>query len=116
VTSNTVKDLWNGASAHRRSNLQRLPFGSDSLAGASVKPDLIPFETCKRIWAHVLLNALRDCNKVNQCVTAKAWIFSRRTDVGSLRWICDHLDLDYDEIQLLALTREGRAKLLGRDY
>jgi hypothetical protein len=112
----TVKDYWSGALQHRRLNVRQLFFGNDSLVGASVKPDLIPFETCKRIWAHVLLNALRDCNKVSYCVSAKAWIFSRRTGVGSLRWICDHLDLDYDEIQMLAMTREGRAQLLGREY
>ncbi len=112
----TVKDYWSGALQHRRLNAQQSCSGNDSSVDASMKQDLIPHEICIRIWAHVLLNALRDCNKVSHCVTAKAWIFSRRTGVGSLRWICDHLDLDYDEIQSLAMTREGRAKLLGRDY
>jgi len=49
---------------------------------------------------------------VSHHLPAKAWLYSRRTDIGSLRWICDNLELPYEDIQQMSLTREGRAKLL----
>jgi hypothetical protein len=116
VSFASVRAFWSGASVRRRYDAQRACFGNDSSLAVSKKPELISLEACRRIWAHVLLNALRECNHPTQCVTAKAWIFSSRQGVGSLRWICDHLDLDFYEIQTLAMTREGRARLMGRHY
>lgn len=66
----------------------------------------------RALWAHVILCAIRDCNSIDYHLRAKAWIFSTRTDVGSLRWICDMLDLPHEDIQQMSLTREGRARLL----
>lgn len=66
----------------------------------------------RALWSHVILCAIRDCNSVSHHLPAKAWLYSRRTDIGSLRWICDNLELPYEDIQQMSLTREGRAKLL----
>jgi hypothetical protein len=46
---------------------------------------------------------------------ARQWFLSGDRDVGSFRWICDTLDLDYYRIQALCMTRHGRRFLTGND-
>jgi hypothetical protein len=31
-----------------------------------------------------------------------------------MRWVCDMLDLDYDRLQVLSMTREGRRQILKK--
>lgn len=69
----------------------------------------------RALWASVLYLAIRDCNRRGFAKSAIHWIYAPHDEVGSLRWICDMLDLDYDELQKICMTREGRAKILKRN-
>jgi len=69
-------------------------------------------EPYRRIWASVLYLAIRDCNRGGYQRVAMNWIYSSNTHVGSLRWICDMLDLDFNAVQQMCMTREGRSKIL----
>ncbi len=72
-------------------------------------------EPYRRIWASVLYLAIRDCNRGGHRRAAMHWIYSHHSGVGSLRWICDMLDLDYVAVQNICMTREGRTKILKRN-
>jgi len=68
----------------------------------------------RRLWSAVLWQAIKDAENADGRGAAFHWIFSRRDDVGSMRWICDMLDFDYNKLQSLCMTRDGRKKILGR--
>jgi hypothetical protein len=67
---------------------------------------------CRRLWAAVMYQAIKDVDCGNS--SGINWVYSRRTGVGSMRWICDMLDLDYDKLTMLCTTRDGRSKILRR--
>ena len=71
-------------------------------------------EPYRRLWASVLYQAIADANRKGIYRAALHWIYSPHTEAGSLRWICDMLDYDYDEVQKLCMTRQGRSQILGR--
>jgi hypothetical protein len=66
------------------------------------------------LWAAVLYQAISDMDSWNERRPAIDWVFSEREDEGSMRWICDMLDLDYYKLQNLSMTREGRSKILKK--
>ena len=68
----------------------------------------------RRLWSAALWLAIRDLDRANGRGLAANWIFSGKGDVGSMRWICDMLDFDYNKLQTMCMTRSGRAKLLGK--
>ena len=67
---------------------------------------------CRRLWAAVMYQAIKDVD----CGDARGinWVYARRNSVGSMRWICDMLDLDYSKLQMLCTTRDGRSMILRR--
>jgi len=67
---------------------------------------------CRRLWAAVMYQAIKDVD----CGDSRGinWVYSRRTGVGSMRWICDMLDLDYNKLSMLCTTRDGRSMILRR--
>jgi hypothetical protein len=66
----------------------------------------------RRLWASVIWIAVRDMNKKGSHRAATHWMFSHQKHVGSVRWICDMLDIDCNALQQLVTTREGRSKIL----
>ena len=69
---------------------------------------------CRGLWAAVLYQAISDMDSWAERRPAIDWVFSERKDVGSMRWICDMLDLDYHKLQRLSMTRSGRSLLLKK--
>ncbi len=69
-------------------------------------------EPYRALWSSVLYLAIRDCNRKGNARAALHWIYAPHDEVGSLRWICDMLDLDYQKLQNICMTREGRSKIL----
>jgi hypothetical protein len=69
-------------------------------------------EGCRKLWASVLYLAVRDCNNRSMSRAAMHYVFSPLNTIGSMRWICDMLDLDFKRLQQLCSTREGRARIL----
>lgn len=67
---------------------------------------------CRRMWAAVVYQAVKDMEYETGRRPAINWMYSDRTGVGSMRWICDMLDLDYYKLTQLCMTRAGRAKIL----
>jgi hypothetical protein len=67
---------------------------------------------CRRLWAAVMYQAIKDVDDGRP--PAINWVYSRRSNVGSMRWICDMLDLDYHKLTMLCTTRDGRAVILRR--
>jgi hypothetical protein len=67
---------------------------------------------CRRLWAAVMYEAVRGVDRGE--APAINWVYSRRTGVGSMRWICDMLDLDYNKLSILCTTRDGRSVILRR--
>ena len=67
---------------------------------------------CRRLWAAVMYEAVRGVDRGE--APAVNWLYSRRTGVGSMRWICDMLDLDYNKLSMLCATRDGRSVILRR--
>ncbi len=63
------------------------------------------------LWAAVIMQASEDCkmddfdNKIKQHLRtqAKAWLWSHHDDIGSFRWICQHLDLPVNKVRALAI-------------
>jgi hypothetical protein len=68
----------------------------------------------RRLWAAVLKNAIAEMEHRGERGGAAHWIFSEKTDEGSMRWICDMLDFDHRKLQALCMTRKGRRKILGK--
>ena len=67
---------------------------------------------CRRLWAAVMYEAVRGVDRGE--APAINWVYARRTSVGSMRWICDMLDLDYNKLSMLCTTRDGRSVILRR--
>ena len=72
-------------------------------------------EGYRALWSTVLYQAIHDIDSHTNRRPAIAWIFGPREDLGSMRWICDMLDLDYDKLISLSMTLEGRAKILKKE-
>lgn len=45
---------------------------------------------------------------------AARWINSDSQEAGSLRWICDMLDLDAEKIRMRCISRSGRKAMTGK--
>lgn len=71
-------------------------------------------DACRRLWASVLYQAIADANRKGFARSAMSWIYAPHTEAGSLRWICDMLDYNFDEVQKLCMTRQGRSEILRR--
>lgn len=71
-------------------------------------------EGYRALWAAVLYQAISDMDSWCERRPAIDWVFAAREDEGSMRWICDMLDLDYYKLQRLSMTREGRSKILKK--
>lgn len=67
---------------------------------------------CRRLWAAVMYEAIRGIDRGES--PAINWLYSKRASVGSMRWICDMLDLDYNKLSMLCTTRDGRSMILRR--
>ena len=67
---------------------------------------------CRRLWAAVMYEAIRGIDRGES--PAINWLYSKLAGVGSMRWICDMLDLDYHKLTMLCTTRNGRATILRR--
>lgn len=71
------------------------------------------------IWAAVLVQAIRDCDdpKKNEREAAREWFFNDEQDgVGSLRWICSHLDISAEHLRWLCNSRENRRRVAGHHH
>jgi hypothetical protein len=70
---------------------------------------------CRRLWASVVYQAIKDMEYETGRRMALNWIYSSKSGPGSMRWICDMLDLDYHKLLRLSMTRAGRRQILRRD-
>jgi hypothetical protein len=70
---------------------------------------------CRRLWAAVVYQAIKDMEYETGRRRALNWIYSGEDSVGSMRWVCDMLDLDYHKLLRLSMTRAGRRQILRRD-
>lgn len=77
-------------------------------------PDKMDITGCRRLWAAVVYQAVKDIH-CSPRGAASDWMYSKRTTVGSMRWICDMLDLDYYKLLTLCMTRTGRTVILKQD-
>jgi len=68
----------------------------------------------RRLWAAVLKNAIAEMEHRGERGSAAHWIFSDKHGIGSMRWICDVLDLDHRKLQSLCMSRAGRRKILRK--
>ena len=68
----------------------------------------------RALWAAVVYQAIADLNRIGYARRAKEWIYSDQQGVGSMRWVCDMIDLDYDRLQFLSMSREGRRQILKK--
>ena len=66
----------------------------------------------RALWASVILTALRDIQRNEGKISALNWIFSTEHGKGSMRWVCDVCNFDYYKLQHLAMSREGRRRIL----
>lgn len=80
----------------------------------ALHPKDVDVTGCYRIWAAVVHQAIKDIDQSPRGAAAD-WMYSKRTSVGSMRWICDMLDLDYYKLLNLCMTRAGRAVILKKD-
>ncbi len=71
----------------------------------------------RQLWASVISQAICDIDlRGDRVVRAQAarWINSDSQEAGSLRWICDMLDLDAEKIRMRCMSRSGRKSLTGK--
>lgn len=68
----------------------------------------------RALWAAIVYQAIADMNRAGYARRASEWIYSDQQGVGSMRWVCDMIDLDYDRLQMLSMTREGRRQILKK--
>ena len=71
--------------------------------------DSLPFQL-----TNAQCQAIKDIDQSPRGAAAD-WLYSKRRGVGSMRWICDMLDLDYYKLLNLCMTRAGRAVILKKD-
>lgn len=82
---------------------------------------------CRSLWAAVLWLAVYDLSGSRRRSLLKAanrvgyeqraahrYLLSDDESVGSARWICSQLDIDFRAFQMRCLTAEGRARILKR--
>jgi len=65
----------------------------------------------RQLWASVISQAICDVDlRGDRVVRAQAvrWLNSDAQNEGSLRWICDMLDLDADRIRMRCMSRTGK--------
>ena len=70
----------------------------------------------RRLWAAVVHQAVKDLDGAANAALARRWIYGARRDAGSIFWVCDMLDLDYNKLLTLCMTREGRRKILRPNF
>lgn len=96
----------------------------------------IVYSSDRKLWAAVIIQAVVDVDLspikitpnskgknlqrfADEVEEARAdaimWLADSAISVGSFRWICDMLDLDFHRLQNMSLTREGRKQLRGND-
>ena len=75
---------------------------------------VIDDQPIRALWAAMVYQAIADMNRVGYARKASEWIYSDQQGVGSMRWVCDMIDLDYDRLQMLSMTREGRRQILKK--
>jgi hypothetical protein len=72
----------------------------------------------RALWASVLLQAIRDLDSSDTSEKHKAreyvWT-DQRCNEGSFDWICTMLDLDRERLRTLAMTRDGRIRIGGKN-
>jgi len=68
----------------------------------------------RALWAAIVYQAVADMNRTGYARKAKEWIYSEHQGVGSMRWVCDMIDLDFDRLQFLSMSREGRRQILKK--
>jgi hypothetical protein len=70
------------------------------------------------LWAAVVVGVVIDMDSKHKpdAVEAREWWWSTREDVGSLWWICEQLDLHFLKLQMMCATRQGRTKLLRKNW
>lgn len=84
---------------------------------------LAPIDNSIRaLWSAVIIQAITDMElrekqktKANNTWLREAalrWIASSEQHEGSMFWICEMLDLDFRKLQMMALTKSGRQKIL----
>lgn len=73
------------------------------------------FAAIRRLWAGVVIAALREMDSGNpeESGAARRYVMRKhgRTGVGSIVWICSMLDLDVELLRRMAATRAGRRNL-----
>jgi hypothetical protein len=69
----------------------------------------------RRLWAAVLKAAIAEMEHREGRGAAAHWIFSQQSDIGSMRWICDVLDLDHRKLQTMCMSRAGRRRILHKE-
>lgn len=75
---------------------------------------VIDDQPIRALWAAIVYQAIADMNRAGYARKASEWIYSDQQDIGSMRWVCDMIDLDYDRLQMLSMTREGRRQILKK--
>jgi hypothetical protein len=71
----------------------------------------------RRLWSAVVHQAVHDLDGgAANAALARDWIYGGRRDAGSMFWVCDMLDLDYNKLLTLCMTREGRRKILRPNF
>ena len=75
---------------------------------------VIDDQPIRALWAAIVYQAIADMNHAGYARKASEWIYSDQQHIGSMRWVCDMIDLDYDRLQMLSMTREGRRQILKK--
>ena len=106
--------------------LSVVPFGTVQRAdaGSRVTEEAMG---CRRLWAAVLWLAVYDLSGSRHSSlvkganrysaeqrSARRYILSEDDAIGSARWICENLDIDFRAFQMRCLTVEGRARILKK--
>jgi hypothetical protein len=61
-------------------------------------------ESCKRLWAAVLEQAIEDVNRGGfYAQKARVWFQSKSEDVGSFLWVCWMLGIDPDSTKRILI-------------
>lgn len=75
---------------------------------------LAPYAAYRKLWAYVVLQALRDANSYQdwRYKPAQEWLEDDAFEVGSLAWICELFDVDFQRVRRAVATRESRRAML----
>lgn len=75
---------------------------------------LAAYTSYRRLWGYVILQALRDSRSPHSFwrLPAIEWLQDQSYETGSLAWICDLFDINFEQIHRTVYTEEGRRSLL----